>query len=86
LVPPLILQPLVENCNTSWQFAKPIKTGTVSLRVKSLDSSVLIEVEDNGVGRSEEMVNKILTEPESLGVGLSNVQKRLKKCIIQLEY
>ncbi len=77
-LPPLILQPLVENA-IRHGIRKADKTGTVSLRVKSLDSSVLIEVEDNGVGMSEEMVNKILTEPESLGVGLSNVQKRLKK-------
>lgn len=72
LVPPMILQPLVEN-SVKHGLSGLIEGGEVSIRVEYLGGKLHFEVADTGVG-VEDKVAAI-----SSGVGLSNTQLRLQK-------
>lgn len=82
-VPALILQPLVENCLKHGLDPKP-EGGTIRIRTRREGSFWLIEVEDDGVGISQETASLVLSgnyRPASnsgVGIGLSNVHGRLK--------
>jgi len=78
-VPPLMLQPLVENA-IRHGVRKNDEGGHIFLRVKNLESSYIIEVEDDGAGMTQEQIDRILTESASagIGVGLANIRKRLQ--------
>ncbi|MEO8678502.1 MAG: histidine kinase [Vicinamibacterales bacterium] len=73
IVPSLLLQPLVENC-IKHGFARKVGPGTISLRSWRERATVIIEVEDDGLGISEERLQTAL----SGGIGLSNVNERLR--------
>lgn len=78
-LPPLLLQPLIENA-IRHGIRKRIGPGTVTIRVKDQPGMYRIEVEDDGIGMSEEQLEEALSpdiKPED-GVGLSNIQRRLK--------
>ncbi len=84
-VPSMILQPIVENSinygirNISWQ-------GLIELSVYSKEEIVCISIKDNGIGMSQELIDKVIdnklkTEElsgDSNGVGLNNVISRLR--------
>jgi len=79
LVPPFILQPLVENAVKHGVL--PVEEGgTVSIVARKNGAGLAICVEDTGVGMSEEIIRRLEMEqmPERC-VGLINVQRRLKK-------
>lgn len=77
-LPPLILQPLVENAIRHGIL--PRKEGgrvVVSGTVK--DGKIYLMVEDNGVGMSEEVIKRVLEyDPQRKNIGLCNVDSRLK--------
>ena len=73
IVPSLLLQPLVENC-IKHGFARKVGPGTISLRSWRERATVIIEVEDDGLGISQERLHAAL----SSGIGLSNVNERLR--------
>jgi two-component system LytT family sensor kinase len=73
IVPSLLLQPLVENC-IKHGFSRKVGPGTITLRSWRDRSTAIIEVEDDGLGISEE---RLLTAMAS-GIGLSNVRERLQ--------
>jgi signal transduction histidine kinase len=70
-IPPMILQPLVENA-VRHGIASRIEGGTVRLSAKSDAGRLVLVVEDSGSG--------LKTEPlsERQGIGLANVRDRLK--------
>jgi len=68
-IPPLLIQPLVENAVKHGVFPKE-SCGTVTIRVKNDLEYLHIEVEDDGVGMSESVKGN--------NIGLSNVERRLK--------
>ncbi|MCR8657515.1 hybrid sensor histidine kinase/response regulator [Paenibacillus endoradicis] len=78
LLPPLSLQPLIENA-VKHGLINQNKGVTVYIRVVRLDNSTLIEVRDNGKGMDEEKVNQLLTPTMKGkgGIGLSNTNRRL---------
>ncbi len=79
LIPPLIVQPLVENAIKHGLMAN-IRGGTVkiSIRQKS-DDLVSIVVEDNGCGMSEQMQVELLkTNVDKKGIGLGNINQRIQ--------
>jgi len=76
-LPPLLLQPLVENA-IRHGIRKNNIGRTVVLRVKNLKERYLIEIEDDGAGMASEQIEAILQGQGSGGVGLANIQKRLK--------
>ena len=72
-VPSMLLQPIVENC-LKHGLAPKLDGGKIYLRASHRDSRLRIEIEDNGVGISEEKMPHVYVE----GIGLSNVRERLR--------
>ena len=72
-VPSMLLQPIVENC-LKHGLAPKIDGGKIQLRTTNQDGRLHIEIEDNGVGISEEKMPHVYVE----GIGLSNVRERLR--------
>ncbi|MDD2978560.1 MAG: histidine kinase [Hespellia sp.] len=87
-MPSMILQPIVENA-INHGIRGMEGDGRILLSVYAENQSVYVEVTDNGVGISEEMIALILenksedkqenTENSGMGVGLSNVVSRLRR-------
>ncbi|MBM3808687.1 MAG: sensor histidine kinase [Acidimicrobiia bacterium] len=73
IVPSLLLQPLVENC-IKHGFARKVGPGTITIRSRRERDLAIIEIEDDGLGISDERVPHAL----STGIGLSNVSERLR--------
>jgi two-component system LytT family sensor kinase len=72
-VPSMLLQPMVENC-LKHGLAPKLDGGKIQLRTTNRDGRLHIEIEDNGVGISEEKMPHVYVE----GIGLSNVRERLR--------
>ena len=72
-VPSMLLQPIVENC-LKHGLAPKLEGGQIQLRTTNRDGRLHIEIEDNGVGISEEKLPHVYVE----GIGLSNVRERLR--------
>jgi two-component system LytT family sensor kinase len=73
VVPSLLLQPLVENC-IKHGFARKVGPGTITIRSRRERDLAVIEIEDDGLGISDER----LTHALSSGIGLTNVNERLR--------
>jgi two-component system LytT family sensor kinase len=72
-VPSMILQPIVENA-IRHGLAPKLEGGVITLRSVLDDGRLRIEVEDNGLGMTEARLARVHDE----GIGMSNVQARLK--------
>src|SRR6184192_3381865 len=72
-VPSMLLQPMVENC-LKHGLAPKIEGGRIRLHAEQRDGRLRVEIEDNGVGISEERMPHVYVE----GIGLSNVRERLR--------
>lgn len=81
LLPKLVLQPLVEN---AIYHGIKVKQNGGTVRVESLldEDRLLITVEDNGVGMTEEQIARIFeqkqSDAESTKIGVYNVNERLR--------
>src|SRR5205085_11338506 len=73
IVPSMILQPLVEN-SIKHGLARKIGEGRITIRSVLRNRHAIIEVDDDGLGMSEERLEQALGE----GIGLSNVNERLR--------
>lgn len=80
MIPPLSIQPLVENAIRHGAMSK-IDGGTVTITVKERELDVYIAVEDDGPGMSAQQLEQLLSRggAPNGGVGLSNIQQRLIK-------
>jgi two-component system LytT family sensor kinase len=77
MVPSMLLQPLVEN-SIKHGLSSKVEGGSIFLRSQLHDSTLVVEVEDNGVGMGSA---KLLERPTGLGgsgIGMANVAERLK--------
>lgn len=72
IVPSMILQPLVEN-SIKHGFSRKVGGGRIIIRSFRQNAHAIIEVEDDGLGMSQDRLNTALTD----GIGLSNVNERL---------
>jgi two-component system, LytTR family, sensor kinase len=72
-IPSMLLQPIVEN-SLKHGLAPKIEGGKIQLRTAIRDGRLRIEIEDNGVGISEQKMPQVYVE----GIGLSNVRERLR--------
>ncbi|MDR3644915.1 MAG: histidine kinase [Clostridia bacterium] len=79
MIPPLILQPLVENAIIHGIRPKP-SGGTVWITVRKADGWVRIGVRDDGVGMGAQEAESLLTvKSAGRGIGLNNINMRLNK-------
>ncbi len=74
LVPSMVLQPLVEN-SLRHGLSNKVEGGTIWVRASLREGRLRLEVEDNGVGISEEVLARLLDRG---GIGISNVNERLR--------
>ncbi|MFZ0732314.1 MAG: histidine kinase [Candidatus Sulfotelmatobacter sp.] len=76
VVPSMLLQPLIEN-SIKHGLSPKVEGGSIFLRSRVMDSRLIIEVEDDGVG----IGGAQLEESSSLagmGIGMANIAERLK--------
>ncbi len=72
-VPPMILQPIVENAIRHGLGEKQ-QAGTLTIRCQKVANSLVISITDNGIG-----CNKEAAMNEEQGIGLNNVVQRLRQ-------
>ncbi|HHW71128.1 MAG TPA: histidine kinase [Clostridiales bacterium] len=79
-VPPLILQPLVENAIKHGFSESMDKKGKIIIRVKDFETYYEVSVEDNGKGMDDELIKEVLEGGfGDKKIGLYNVHQRLKE-------
>ena len=72
IVPSMILQPLVEN-SIKHGFSRKVGGGRIIIRASRQNDHAIVEVEDDGMGMTDDRLGTALTD----GIGLSNVNERL---------
>ena len=72
-IPPMILQPLVEN-SVKYGIGPKEEGGTISLTVRRSGNIILFEVKDDGLGCNAKKV----MDGSSSGIGMANTDLRLK--------
>lgn len=79
-VPPYTIQPLVENA-IKHGIMKRNRGGLIRIRLKQLDDGAVVSITDNGIGMRDEDFREKLSQglSGSSGVGLRNVDRRLKR-------
>jgi signal transduction histidine kinase len=77
-IPLLVLQPIVENAIIHGILPKP-EGGHVRIVVGRDDRGLHIKVQDNGLGMTAAQIEGILHNKKGKGIGLFNIEKRLRK-------
>lgn len=84
IVPRFSLQPLVENAIFHGIEAKGVD-GVITVSAKRSGDNLMLVVEDNGVGMSEELITKVMSGDDDTAhkdsfrkIGISNVHSRIK--------
>lgn len=77
-IPLLSIQPLVENA-IHHGLRRKGGGGTVSISIKNLSEGVQVAVSDNGQGMTPEKLSLLLMPEGNRGIGLWNIDKRLKQ-------
>jgi len=77
-IPILVLQPIVENAVVHGILPKE-EGGCIEICIKREQRAMHFRVKDNGIGMKPEKKNSIYTQKYGSGVGLSNINNRLKK-------
>lgn len=76
-IPPLMLQPLVENAIKHGIRSKE-SDGLIKLEIRNLGTSMVCTVEDNGAGIGQELLPELLSKPgNTKNIGLYNIHARL---------
>ncbi|UKS31022.1 ATP-binding protein [Paenibacillus sp. HWE-109] len=81
LIPPLTIQPLVENAVRHGALSRG-RGGNVLIRIVREEDCTVIEVKDNGKGMKEEEIRHVFDVPSKRewgGIGLSNTNQRLQQ-------
>ena len=73
IVPSMLLQPIVEN-SIKHGLTRKVGGGRITIRTERRGDRTLVEVQDDGLGMTEERLADALTG----GIGLSNVNERLR--------
>jgi len=75
-IPPLSLQPLVENA-LRHGILKRIEGGSLAISVSRKEGGIRVEVSDDGVGFPKGRAEEVLAGEYRSGIGLTNVHRRL---------
>jgi two-component system LytT family sensor kinase len=75
LVPSILLQPLIEN-SIKHGLEPRIQGGTITIRSRIAGASIVVEVEDDGVGMMHKPPSAL--EHSGNGIGMRNVRERLE--------
>ena len=75
-IPMLSLQPLVENAVRHGIMGR-VEGGTVRITVKRMADQIVITVEDDGIGMSEDRLSELFALENIEGVGIRNIHKRM---------
>lgn len=76
-LPPLILQPLVENA-VRHGLMNTIAGGTVTISIQCQNEEAIFSIEDNGIGIDAGRISELLEEkPKAGGIGMWNINQRL---------
>jgi Putative regulator of cell autolysis len=79
LMPPLTMQPLVENA-IRHGIRKKKEGGVVKVSVSKVPEGIAFLIEDNGTGMSADVLERLLNNPLRSGsVGIYNINTRLKR-------
>ncbi|REK71179.1 ATP-binding protein [Paenibacillus paeoniae] len=79
MVPPLSIQPLVENA-VNHGILKRASGGTITIQTEVLQEGVRIVIRDDGVGMGSDQAMRLLDDSiSSGGIGLRNTNRRLKQ-------
>ncbi len=76
-IPSLLVQPYVENAILHGLYNKKTP-GTLTIRIKEGNDSVVFEIEDDGVGRAEAMRVREMNFPSHKSMGIRLTEERLK--------
>jgi len=76
VVPSMLLQPLVEN-SIKHGLGPKVEGGSIYLRSRVVDSRLIIEVEDDGVGMSGAQLEES-SSWSGMGIGMANISERLQ--------
>jgi two-component system LytT family sensor kinase len=78
MVPSMLLQPLVEN-SIKHGLSSKVEGGSIHLRSRLVDSGLVIEVEDDGVGMAAtQQMGNGSESGRGAGIGMANVSERLQ--------
>ena len=75
-LPPLTIQPLVENA-VRHGVCSQVQGGTVRIRIVRREDGALIEVSDDGVGMTQHKIKGLLDWTSGKGIRLANTHRRL---------
>lgn len=78
LIPPLTVQPLVENAIKHGLFDKA-EGGTLILHTRKENNKIIISIKDNGLGFDEN--EPLAQDDHHAHIGVANVRTRLKKMV-----
>lgn len=79
MIPPLTLQPLVENAIIHGIKGKS-GDGHVLIYIKECGDFVKVGVTDDGIGIADELIDKLLSNERKItGVGVHNINRRMKR-------
>ena len=77
LMPPMILQPIVENSYIHG-LSSLEQGGKITIISQMMSDYVEVIIKDNGVGMSEKIIHEIMKKSESENIGVRNVRERLE--------
>ena len=76
-VPPMIIQPYVENAIHHGLLNKEHGVGELSIQVTAEKNHVIYIIEDNGIGRKKAMEYKLLNKPMHQSMGMDITKERV---------
>ena len=80
LIPKLLIQPIVENAIVHG-IDMTAQNGMIAVIARRQEDTVYIQVEDNGVGMTEERIRQVMNTPENTDpphIGVRNVHDRIR--------
>lgn len=79
-IPPLTIQPLVENA-INHGFLNGSREGEIVISIAYFGDKVIVKVEDNGIGMEKEVLDSLFihSQEKRKGVGIVNINKRLNQ-------